>query len=197
MEKETSPKQDLFFEKLEEQMKSPEGFEGMKESEEDRITRGLEEQMKSPEGLEGIEIAKEPQKIERKKRDPRAIEKRQKFWKEFWEWQNHYFPDSTGFENDEILKYLNPKVKFEDQNKFDLSLGFIDYLLANAFKGASESFSERLKDIVENLDKIIFVDIVTSGNQLRLELKSLNKSIYLIFEMKYPFNYKAGSLTFN
>ncbi len=192
-----SIKQDPFFKNLEEQMKSPEGLEEIKESEEDRIMRGLEEQMKSPEGLEGIEIPKESQKVEKKERDPKMIEKRQKFWKEFWKWEDHYSLGSSGLENDEIPKYLNPEVKFEDQNNFNVPLGFLDYLIENSFEGAPKTFSEKLKNSLNNLEEIIFVDILTSGEQLQLELKSIGRHIYLSFEPKYPFKYKGSGVIFD
>jgi|SRR3989344_499822 len=188
MNEKTLEKRDMFFEKLEEQMKSPEGLEEMKEAEEDKIIHKLEEQMESPEGLESIKIV--PKTESKKRIDANEVEKRQAFFDEYRKWDEDYLsvvPDLR-----DLPLHLDPEVEFKNENKFSVALEFVDYLVGNVFDGADSELAEKLKEMLGELEEVEFKSIMEYHNRLVLILDSEGAKMILFFEMKYPFNLVQG-----
>lgn len=162
------------------------------ESPTEKAWREMEEQMKSPEGLEGIRITTKTEK--KNKVDINELEKKQAFFNEYKKWGEDYLlavPDTR-----DLPIHLDPDVEFKNENAFTVGLEFVDYLVANAFDGASSDLSEELKETLGQLSEIIFVNILDSGDRLSVVLKSGDKKMTLTFETKYPFNYKTVDLNF-
>ncbi|MBI2670247.1 MAG: hypothetical protein HYX20_03840 [Candidatus Yanofskybacteria bacterium] len=153
----------------------------------DPFFQRLEDQMKSPEGLEGIKIQGEADKKEL----DTEVEKWQAFLKEFWKWEKYYSMGTMGIIGDQPL-HIDPDVKFENQNKFEIPLKFPDYLVSKALEEADSEILEKLKNALKNLNEIVFSDITKSRNLLLLTLKSKNKKMALLFEKFYPFNFQKG-----
>lgn len=154
----------------------------------------MEEQMASPEGIEGIKIPDWAKAKGKKESDPEALEKKQAFWTEFGKWERFYSMGAMGIAGEDIPTHLDENVKFENQNKFGVPLGFADYLVSNALDGASEEILRELRNSLNELDEIVFADILKSESLLQLTLKSKDKKISLVFENKYPFKFFRGKI---
>jgi len=99
-----------------------------------------------------------------------------------------------GLEDDEVPTHFGSDIKFENENKFRVPLGFADYLVSMAMEGASGEVLRELRDILDELGEIVLADVLKSENLLQLTLKSENKKISLVFENKYPFGFRTGKI---
>ena len=181
----------------------------------------IQEGFDAEEALRGIEGATKAEENERKKRgltlEPEAkrirnekwvetkivepenlnnlsqndLEKKQAFLTEFWKWERFHDLGAMGIVGD-LPSHINEDVRFENENKLDISIEFADYLISNALDGASGEVLEKLKSVLKNLDEITFRDVLETNNLILLALKSENGSISLAFDSKYPFKFKSG-----
>lgn len=177
----------------EKQMESFQKSEEKIKSEDEEMWRKLEDQMASPEGLEDIKI---PDWAKGKKElDPEALEKKQAFWTEFWKWENFYSMGAMGIAGEDLPSHLDPDINFKNQNKLEIPVGFADYLVSKALSDGSKELVNELKNMLEELDEIELADISRNYNIVLLTLKSKDKKIDLVFEIKYPFKFRTGKIS--
>ena len=147
-----------------------------KKTQDDPFFQNLEKQMASPEGLEGFRMPAQKRQLTKEK----EIEIKQAFLKELGKWDNDYLssvPDTR-----DLPLYLNPETEIINNNSFEVSLLFIDYLVAFlAEKIGKKSLEEKLEE-----SEITFLDIVKTNN-LELILRDGEGVIRVVFENKYPF----------
>lgn len=142
--------------------------------------------MASPEGLEGVRVPAQKKQLTKEK----EIEIKQAFLKELAKWDDDYLssvPDTR-----DLPLYLNPETEIINNNSFEVSLLFIDYLVAFlAEKIGKKSLEEKLEE-----GEITFLDIVET-NDLELILRDEENVTHVVFENKYPFkllNYRVEFL---